>query len=80
MSPKDILELGRTIVRQLELEQRENVLPRWMAHHLAELIKVAENSESSAKQYAEDRAVELILKLWTSRRDLPTSRPFERVS
>lgn len=71
MSPKDALELGRTIVRQLELEQRGNVLPRWMAHHLAELIKAAENSESAAKQDAEDRAVELILKLWTSRRDLP---------
>lgn len=71
MPPKDVLELGRTIVRQLELEQRGNVLPRWMAHHLAELIKAAENSESAAKQDAEDRAVELILKLWTSRRDLP---------
>lgn len=71
MPPKDVLELGRTIVRQLELEQHGNVLPRWMAHHLAELIKAAENSESAAKQDAEDRAVELILKLWKSRRDLP---------
>lgn len=71
MPPKDVLELGRTIVRQLELSQRGNVLARWMAHHLAELINATENSERAAKQDAEDRAVELILKLWASRRDLP---------
>ncbi len=71
MSPKDVLELGRTIVRQFKLQRRGEVLTRWMAHHLAELIETAENSGDTAKQDAEDRAVELILKLWTNRRDLP---------
>ncbi len=42
-----------------------------MAHHLAELIDAAETGEGQAKQAAEDRAVELILKLWTNRRALP---------
>jgi len=42
-----------------------------MAHHLAELIKTAESSEGAAKQDAEDRAVNLILKLWANRRALP---------
>lgn len=43
-----------------------------MAHHLAELIDEAERSKGAAKQQAEERAVELILKLWTNRRALPT--------
>lgn len=66
-----MLALGRVIVRQLELAQPGDVLARWMAHHLAELIKTAESSEGAAKQDAEDRAVDLILKLWTNRRVLP---------
>ncbi|MBB5712597.1 hypothetical protein [Sphingomonas xinjiangensis] len=43
-----------------------------MAHHLAELIETAERSEGSERQSAENRAVDLILKLWTNRRALPT--------
>lgn len=43
-----------------------------MAHHLAELIETAERSEGNDRQSAEDRAVDLILKLWTNRRALPT--------
>jgi hypothetical protein len=42
-----------------------------MAHHLAELITTAQTGEGEAKQQAEDRAAELILKLWTNRRALP---------
>jgi hypothetical protein len=42
-----------------------------MAHHLAELITMAQTGEGEAKQQAEDRAAELILKLWTNRRALP---------
>jgi len=71
MPPKDVLELGRTIVRQLKLEQTGDVLAKWMAHHLAELIKTAEIGDATEKRDAEDRAVELTLKLWSRRRDLP---------
>lgn len=66
-----MLALGRVIVRQLDLAQRGEVLTRWMAHHLAEFIKAAESSEGGAKRDAEDRAVDLILKLWANRRALP---------
>lgn len=65
------MELGRAIVDQLEIDHRGEVLDKWMAHHLAELIKAAETSEGKARQEAEDRAVELILKLWANRRALP---------
>jgi len=72
MQPKDVLELGRAIVRELEIDARGEVLSRWMAHHVAELIEKAEISEGVEKDEAEKRAVELILKLWVNRRALPT--------
>lgn len=72
MQPKGVLELGRTIVRELEIDARGEVLSRWMAHHLAELIEKAEIAEGDEKHEAEQRAVELILKLWVNRRALPT--------
>ena len=43
-----------------------------MAHHLAELITTAQTAKGEPKQQAEDRAAELILKLWVNRRALPT--------
>lgn len=66
-----MLELGRKIVRQLELDRRGELPSRWMAHHLAELITIAQTGEGEAKQQAEDRAADLILKLWANRRALP---------
>ena len=71
--PKDVLELGRVIVRQLEIDTHGELLSRWMAHHLAELIQTAEHGNGIAKQIAEKQAVELILKLWANRRTLPTT-------
>lgn len=66
------MELGRAIVRQLELDRRGELPSRWMAHHLAELITTAQTAKGELKQQAEDRATDLILKLWTHRRALPT--------
>lgn len=66
-----MLELGRAIAHQLDIDAHGELLPRWMAQHLAELIQAAECSEGAAKQMAEERAVELIIKLWTNRRALP---------
>ena len=71
IQPKGVLELGRAIVQQLELDHRGDILDQWMAHHLAELITAAESSEGNVKQEAEDRAAELILKLWKNRSALP---------
>ena len=59
------------IVRQLELQDRGTVLERWLAHHLAEVIGEADQSEGSAREACEARAVDLILKLWAHRRALP---------
>ena len=42
-----------------------------MAHHLADLLNEADNAEGTAKAAVEDRAVDLVLKLWLHRRALP---------
>ena len=70
-SPKDVLALGQVIVRQLDLKERGNVLERWLAHHLAEVMAEADEAVGPAKAEAETRAVDLILKLWAHRRALP---------
>ncbi|MFJ3681471.1 hypothetical protein [Pseudomonas sp. NPDC090208] len=44
-----------------------------MAHHLAELMDLAENGEGELRQIAEKQAAELIIKLWANRRSLPAS-------
>lgn len=59
------------IVRQLDLKERGQVLERWLAHHLAEVMAEADGAVGSAKAEAEAQAVDLILKLWTHRRALP---------
>lgn len=44
-----------------------------MAHHLAELMDLAENGEGEVRQTAKKQAAELIIKLWANRRSLPAS-------
>lgn len=66
-----MLDLGRAIVQQLEGDTRGELLSRWMAHHLAELMEIGENSEGAASDTAKQQAAELIIKLWANRRSLP---------
>lgn len=70
--PKDVLELGQHLVRELDLEDGVDTLGRWMAHHLAELIDKAENGSTEDERLgAQTYAVETILKIWEHRSSLP---------
>ena len=70
--PKDVLELGRYLVRELGLEDGVDTLGRWMAHHLAELIDKAEHGATEAERArARESATETILKIWEHRASLP---------
>jgi hypothetical protein len=66
------LELGKHLVTELDLEEGRDTLAKWLAHHVAELISVAEKArQPKEKKAAEDHVVETILKLWQHRATLP---------
>src|SRR5688572_3149706 len=65
---KAILELGKLLVKQLDLETSVDTLSRWMAHYLAEKIKDAEAlTEGVKKKHSEKECFSLILDLWKHR-------------
>lgn len=67
-----MLALGRELVRELNLEPSVDTLGRWMAHHVAELMDIAEHgSTSSERRTAGREAVHTILEIWSHRATLP---------
>ncbi|MCW3794423.1 hypothetical protein OM416_22725 [Paenibacillus sp. LS1] len=72
------MNLGKSLVKELNLDDGVDTLARWMAHYISEQIVIAENSSGIQKQEAEERCFETILKLWNHRSAFPRgSRPFE---
>ena len=70
--PKDVLGLGRHLVRELGFEEGVDTLGRWMAHHLAELIDRADNGVTpNERSKAHKNATKTILKIWEHRASLP---------
>ena len=77
---KDVLTLGKLLVKELGLEQSVDTLGRWMAHHISELIVEADKTEGSDKSDVEDRCREAVLALWNHINVLPRGhRPFENI-
>ena len=69
--PSAVLRLGARIVRELDFENSNDTLGRWMAHHLAELIERAESIEGDGRTEVQERIIDLTLKLWAQRQSLP---------
>lgn len=70
--PKDVLGVGKHLVRELGYEDSVDTLGRWMAHHIAELIDKVENAPSEQERIeAKTDAINLILKIWERRTTLP---------
>lgn len=66
-----MLELGRHLVRELDLQDTNDTLGRWMAHHLAEEMRLAEDAPThSLRSKARKSAIEIILKIWSAREKL----------
>ena len=77
-SPQSLLDLGEALVRELDLEQSNDILGRWMAHHLAGLITAAREAPLERKIEWEERCRTAILDVWKHRNCLPEGRrPFE---
>jgi hypothetical protein len=78
--PSSVLALGRRLVEELGLEESNDTLSRWMAHHLADLITKAENAAGSDKDALRKECFDAILALWRHRSELPGGkRPFEEL-
>ena len=75
-----ILELGKKIVDELELDQSVDTLGRWMAHSIAELMLAAEASSAKDRPAKLEMCSDAILALWKHRHELPSGkRPFENL-
>lgn len=66
-----MLELGKLLAAKLE---QTDTLGRWMAHYLAERMTSLEHKLGSERETAEAEVAELILRLWSLRRQLPGDR------
>lgn len=77
---KAVLNLGKKIVEELELQPTVDTLGRWMAHYIAELIYGIENADVNEKAEKQEVCARAILELWAHRQKLPDgSRPFENL-
>lgn len=78
--PDSVLALGRKLVEELGLEESNDTLGRWMAHHVADLIVKAEKATGDEKSTTEHECFAAILMLWKHRSELPSGkRPFEEL-
>lgn len=68
------MELGKHLVEELGHADRGTTLSRWMAHHLASLMREAEVAKTERTRNASRKAAQkLILELWAQRASLPGS-------
>lgn len=75
---EEILKLGKLLVNELGLESSVDTLSRWMAHYIAEQMKIIDFAQEDEKKQAENRCFETILKLWKHMSYYNGgSRPFE---
>lgn len=73
-----MLDLGKTLVKELNLDPGVDTLSRWMAHYVAELIHDAESAKIEDRPAKLTKCSDAILGLWDRRRLLPDGRrPFE---
>jgi hypothetical protein len=76
---EQIINLGKLFVQELKLDPGSDTFSKWMAHYIAENMKMAEQAMSDEdKKEAEKECFETILALWKHRWLLPYGkRPLE---
>lgn len=69
------MELGKLLVKELDLEKSVDTLSRWMAHYVAEKIKYAETLPDGVKKStAQKECFSLVLDLWKHRWNYESDR------
>jgi hypothetical protein len=64
---KQVINLGKILTKELDLESSSDTLSRWMVYYISEKIKLAENSNGLEKSNIEQECYDTILKLWKHR-------------
>jgi hypothetical protein len=68
---ESIIALGKRLVKELGMEPGVDTLGRWMAHYIAELIKMSEETEDlDERSKAQEKCCDTIIKLWEHRSSL----------
>ena len=63
----EVIELGKLLVKELELEDSVDTLGRWMAHYIAEKIEAVKNADEAGRPAAEAECAKVIMDLWQHR-------------
>lgn len=71
-----ILNFGKAIVKELDLDPGIDTLSKWIAHYVAEKIMFLDRLTGNKKAQAEKDCFEAILKLWEHRWSIPREKPF----
>ncbi|HHN5536063.1 AVAST type 3 anti-phage protein Avs3b [Klebsiella pneumoniae] len=76
-----IIELGKKLVDELELNDSVDTLSRWMAHHISELIYDAEHCTDDIVRTTKQAEIrDSIWSFWSNRYELPIgTRPFQEL-
>lgn len=76
-----IVQLGKKLVEELELNDSVDTLGRWIAHHIAELIYDAENTTEETVRIAKQLEIrDSIWAFWANRYELPFgNKPFKEL-
>lgn len=77
----EVVQLGQRIVRELKLGREYDVLSRWMAHRIAELMDRADRSQTAEeREVAERECTDLIMRLWAQRASRTHARPLAEIA
>lgn len=75
---RQIINLGKLLVKELKLEPGVDTTSRWMAHYIAEQIKISKSFTGKKKKEAEQKCFTAILELWKHRSYYAAgTRPYE---
>jgi hypothetical protein len=78
MTPEDVASFERTLELGMEIADslsESDVLGRWMAHHISDLINQAENATGPEVDGVRREAATAILALWNHRMAFPSPAP-----
>ncbi len=64
-------KLGRLLIKQLDPKDNADLLTRWMAYYISELINKAEQAEGKEKEEINEKCANVIFELWKHRMFLP---------